>query len=210
MFYQHIEKPRYMKLIQFNVVICLILLNSCTNKIDKKEKMNNSSKKDTEFQSSYGFVVQNEKELLFYAIDKKIMNKYIKQQVSSEQMIMDIKSTDWVTDFGGSRFEKFAFLNWFVSYYNKEITIDYCKEQLKSKIIPVFLVELPYDSELKYSNLNPCEGEVLQLPFQTSSRPSLNVVFIEPLNAEYANQFLNFKDTVDRSKYLDYIKFNCH
>ncbi len=210
MFYQHVEKPRYMKLIQFNVVICLILLNSCANKIDKKEKMNNSSKKDTEFQSSYGFVVQNEKELLFYAIDKKIMNKYIKQQVSSEQMIMDIKSTDWVTDFGGCRFEKFAFLNWFVIYYNKEITIDYCKEQLKSKIIPVFLVELPYDSELKYSNLNPCEGEVLQLPFQTSSRPSLNVVFIEPLNAEYANQFLNFKNTVDRSKYLDYIKFNCH
>ncbi len=165
---------------------------------------------EVEFKSSYGFVIMNDKELLFYAIDFKVMKKYFNQNVSSEKMMLDIKSTKWVSNLGGCRFEKFAFLNWFNDFSSKEILMKYCFEQIKCKIIPVYIIELPYTSNLKYSKIKPCEGNVPQLPFEVYSRPKLNVVYIEPINSFEANQFLNFKDTVDRNSYLNYIKFNCH
>jgi hypothetical protein len=138
------------------------------------------------------------------------MKKYFNQKLSSEQVLSDLNSTQWVADFGGCRFEQFAFFNWFDGFYKEETTIKYFKDQLKSKVIPVYIIDLPYISDLKYSKIKPCTGEGLQLPFEVSSRSSLNITFIEPLNSKFATDFLNFKDTMNRKKYLEYVKFHCH
>lgn len=183
---------------------------SCNSKVNKKPKNKFGHALDVGFQTSYGFVVNNDVEQLFYSVDRKIMQKYMNEEVSSKQILRDIQSTKWVAEIKGCRFEIFSFWSWMHNIYKKELPLKFCDTIVNSKIIPVYITDLTYSEDLQFSKLKKCEGSKLGIPFDVFIRNSLFVTYIEPLNKQECNHFLNLKDTIDRQRYLNYIKFNCH
>jgi hypothetical protein len=202
-----------MRLLILNSIILLLFCNcnsniSTKNVEGKKENVGNTL--DVEFQGSYGFFVLNDSEKVFHSVDKKLMKKYINHEVSSKQILNDIKSTKWIAEIKGCRFEMFAFWNWANKVYNKELSLKYCDTILKSKIIPVYITELTYSYDLHFSKLSKCENSNLGIPYVVYTRPELNITYVEPLIYENRIDFLNMKDTINRNRYLEYIKFYCN
>lgn len=196
------------------VTFIILLFSHCNldvtkNKIDKKKNRNGHAL-DVEFQTSYGFIVSNNLEQLFYSVDRKIMQKYLNENISSKQILNDIQSTKWVAEMKGCRFEIYSFWSWFHNFYNKEFPLNYCDTIINSKIVPVYITDLTYSSDLHFSKLKKCESPNNRIPFDVYIRPSLFITYIEPLNTQNSIDFLNLKDTINRERYLNYIKFNCH
>jgi hypothetical protein len=207
-----------MKLKYIHIIFGLFLFSfllSCSNQAKLKNKLVHKKlfggALDLTFQSSYGFMVFIfGHTTLFYSLEEKKMKKYLNEDVTSEQILRDLNSTKWVAEIKGCRFELYAFYNWVHYKYKKEIHFKKGQTFMSAKVIPVYMTDLTYSADLKYSKFNCEENKSIMIYHDVLLRPELNITCIEPLNRIETEEFLMIKDTLNRGRYVEYIKFNCH
>lgn len=196
-------------------LILLILgltIMSCTDKRKSTSPQNHSinyiNEIDEEYDSYYGFIVKNAEQHKFYYLDREIMMKYISNDRIDTSIIKeDILKSKWLSPIIGTSYDYFIWLN-FIETKSEIDSLEFrsCKETGRSQIIPVYITQFNRKFNNVKTRINSCNDFFSKIYEQ----PSLNLVYVIPLNYEDANDFLKIKDTLDRKKYENFLKNIIH
>ena len=204
-----------------NKMLILILgciLGNCIDNSTKATKSDNQENKTSinyddaiveEYNSYYGFIAKNSYQHNFYHIERNKMLKYLNNdKIDSTDVKDDLLSSKWLSTIEGNSYDYFSWLNFVASDNNIDsLELETCSEKLKMQIIPVYITQLNRKVNSEKAKLDNCND---YFPGEIYSRPSLNMVYIMPLNYEQANAYLQVKDTLSRNKFQKFLKNKVH
>jgi len=194
------------KVKMFFIIIFIAFELSCN--VDKGMRYNFDYK--PRFVAYNGFIVTNSNGEIFYKIEDKYLQDYVKKNLNDSLIIYNLlKKTQIIYPLSGSSVEYFAWRKFFYRLQEENrlirLTIDNCSGSIKSLAIPVFLVScniIPDDFE-KISKCNKFLNKSLM------DSHKLGVVYIMPLDSKLASEFQNMRDSISLQspEYQEFLKF---